>query len=110
MSIIFFVQVVLYFVELLSYQNRDFTTYKALDVVARKISWLSTSTGPSSRGLLGILALIVELYDNFVGYSGDLFFFLTVLFLRSLIVESISDIERVNLGTSNVASSCVTVR
>ena len=84
---------------------------RSYEPIASEIFFLPESTGPAIKGTLAIFALFLKLYDHFVGYSSDFLFFMTVLFLRSLILETISEIQSVNFKTPNNASaSCITVQ
>ena len=77
--------------------------------VASEMFWLPESTGPAVRGSLAIFALFLELYDEFAVYSLDLLFLFTILFLRSLIAETVFEIKSVSFRAPDATASCLTV-
>ena len=111
MSTIFLLQIVLFFMENLSNGNWNMNrVQRSYESTASEMFWLPESTSPTVKGALAIFTLILELYDIFAGLSSDLLFFITVLFLRSLIAETISEIKSVNFSVPNPSASCLMVQ
>ena len=98
------------FMKILSSAEWDLNqVHQSYEAVANEMFWLPESTGPTVRGFLAIFALFLKIYDDFALYSLDLLFLLTVLFLRSLIAETISEIKSVNSRAPDATASCITV-
>ena len=110
MVTIFIIQLVVVFMRNLSSAEWDLSRFhRSYEPIASEMFWLPESTGPAVRGSLAILALFLEFYDHFAVYSLDLLFILTVLFLRSLIAETVFEIKNANLGAPDATASCLTV-